>query len=246
MPEDRSVAFPASHCPTCGTPIKPYDNVPVLAWFWLGGRCRACKETISGLYPTVEALGGVFAILLFRRVVPDLGDLDVAHLAAFAWYGWLLFALLGLTFIDLRHQIIPDEFSMYSVPVGVAGAALLGWLGYVGAPTWQQSVIGALCGGLFLGAISIAARLYYGFEAMGWGDVKLLALLGAYFGALPALPTVLILASMTASIVGVVFAAIKRKSLKMGIPLGPFLALAAVVWLFFSEHLPKIGVTPLF
>lgn len=136
MPEDRSVVFPGSACPSCGTAIRPYDNVPVLAWFWLGGKCRACKSKISPLYPMVEALFAVAMALLFRHVVTDLADFDAAHLTAFVWYGWLFFAILAMTFIDLRHRIIPDEFSIYSVPVGVGGAALLGYLGYEGAPTW--------------------------------------------------------------------------------------------------------------
>lgn len=235
MPEDRSVVWPGSACPRCGTSIRPYDNVPVLAWFWLRGKCRACGQPISALYPVVEALTGVVAVLLFRHVIPDLGDLDGAHLAAFLWYGWLLFALLGLTFIDLRHQIIPDEFSLYSVPFGVGGAWLLGWLGYDGAPTWQQSVVGAAVGGLSLGLLAFVAWLIYRYEAMGLGDVKLLAMLGAWLGALPALPVVLMIAATTASVVGVAMAVARGKSLKMGIPFGPFLALGAVVWVFFGD-----------
>ncbi|MFZ5479911.1 MAG: prepilin peptidase [Myxococcota bacterium] len=237
IPEDRSVVWPGSACPRCGTPIRAYDNVPVLAWFWLGGRCRACKGRISGLYPTVEALTGVLAVLLFRRVVPDLGAFDAAHLVAFAWYGWLVFAMLALTFIDLRWQIIPDEFSVYSVPVGVAGAALLGWLGYDGAPTWQQSVVGALVGGGGLALVSFVAWKVYGYEAMGLGDAKLLAMFGAWFGAYPAVVVILFMAAVSGSVVGLVFAAIRRKGLKMAFPFGPFLALGATAWLFFRESI---------
>jgi leader peptidase (prepilin peptidase)/N-methyltransferase len=237
MPEDRSIAWPGSACPKCGTPIKPYDNVPVLAWFWLGGKCRACKATISGLYPTVEALFGVLAVLIFRRVVPDLGDLDTAHVLAVGWYGWLVFALLGATFIDLRHLIIPDSFSIYLIPIAVGGCALLGHLGYHGAPTWQQSVVGALVGGGFLGLVSGAAYLWYRYEAMGWGDVKLLALLGAWFGAIPAVPVILMIAAVTGSVVGVTLAIVRRKGLKMGIPFGPYLALGGLLWFFFGNQL---------
>lgn len=237
MPEDRSVVWPGSACPRCGTAIRPYDNVPVLAWFWLRGKCRACGLPISALYPTMEALTGVLAVLLFRRVVPDLADVDAAHLVAFAWYGWFLFALLGLTFVDLRHHIIPDWFSLYSVPVGVGGAALLGWLGYVGAPTWQQSAVGAAVGGAALGLVAGAAWLVYRYEAMGLGDAKLFAMLGAWLGALPALPAILMIAATTGSVVGIGLAIARGKSLKMSIPFGPFLALGAVVWLFFGDAL---------
>jgi leader peptidase (prepilin peptidase)/N-methyltransferase len=204
---------------------------------WLGGKCRACKAPISPLYPIIEALTGVMALLLFRHLVPDLGYVDGGHLVAFVWYGWLLFALLGLTFIDVRHAIIPDEFSIYAVPVGVGGAALLGVLGYPDALTWQQSVIGALVGGGSLGLLTLAATWWYGYEAMGWGDAKLFALLGAYFGALPALPTILMIAAVSGSIVGITLAIRRGRGLKMSLPFGPFLALGAVAWLFFGEAL---------
>lgn len=237
MPEDRSVVYPGSACPRCGTAIRPYDNVPVLAWLWLGGKCRACRSPISPLYPLVEALFGVLAVLLFRHVVPDLGDVDRTHLVAFVWYGWLMFALVGLTFIDLRHAIIPDEFSIYSVPVGVGGAALLGALGYAGAPTWQQSVLGALVGGGSLALLVLGASWWYGHEAMGWGDAKLFAMLGAWFGAIPALPAILMIAAVSGSVVGVALAVRRGRGLKMSIPFGPFIALGAVAWLFFGDAL---------
>lgn len=231
MPEDRSVVWPGSACPTCGTAIKPYDNVPVLAWMWLGGRCRACRQPISALYPTVEALFGVLTFLLFRRVMPDLADIDSAHLAAFVWYGWLLFALVALTFIDLRHYIIPDEFSIYSVPVGVAGALLVGWLGYTGAPTWQGSVVGALVGGGFLAAVMGVYWLVRRQEGMGLGDVKLLAMLGAWFGPVAIFP-ILMMASIAGSIVGITVAIARRTGLQLALPFGPFLALGALIWLY--------------
>lgn len=237
MPEDRSVVWPGSACPVCGTPIRPYDNVPIFAWLWLGGKCRDCKTPISVLYPTIEALFGVFAVLLFRRVIPDLALLDTAHLVAWAWYLWLLFALIALTFIDLKHQIIPDPFSIYSVPVGVGGAALLQWLGYPDGLTWQQSVVGAAAGGTVLLPL---LGLYYMFRreaGMGWGDPKLLALLGAYFGVYAVIGPILIVAATVGSAIGIVIALLRRRSLRIALPFGPFLAVGAIVWLFFSEHI---------
>ncbi len=237
MPEDRSVVYPGSACPSCGTAIKPYDNVPVLAWLWLGGKCRACKASISPLYPLVEAMFGVLAVLLFRHVVRDIAYFDAPHLVAFVWYGWLCFAIVAMTFIDLRHKIIPDEFSIYSVPVGIGGAALLHGLGYELAPTWQQSVVGALAGGgLLLGVIGLG-WLVYKREAMGMGDAKLLAAFGAWFGALPAIPAILIVGSVVGSLIGVSAALATRSSLKLAIPFGPFLGFGAIVWLFFGDNL---------
>jgi leader peptidase (prepilin peptidase)/N-methyltransferase len=237
MPEDRSVVYPGSACPSCGASIKPYDNVPVFAWIWLRGRCRSCKAEISPLYPMVEALFAVAMALLFRHVVPDLADFNAAHLVAFVWYGWLFFAILAMTFIDLRHRIIPDEFSIYSVPVGILGAAFLGYLGYEHAPSWQQSVIGALVGGGLIAALIGGYWLWKGEEGMGWGDAKLLALFGAYFGAFPALLFILFSASVVGSIVGVSTALAKRSSLKLAIAFGPFLGMGAVLWMFFGRQI---------
>jgi leader peptidase (prepilin peptidase)/N-methyltransferase len=242
MPEDRSVVWPGSACPACGTAIKPYDNVPVLAWMWLRGKCRACKQPISALYPVVEALFGVLTFLLFRRVIPDLSYVDTGHLVAFVWYGWLVFALVALSFIDLRHYIIPDQFSIYSVPVGVAGAALVGWLGYTGAPTWQGSVVGAMVGGGFLAAVIGVYWLVRRQEGMGMGDVKLLAMLGAWFGPIALFP-ILLMASVAGSVVGVTLAITRRTGLQLALPFGPFLALGALIWLYAGRVLePAVTV----
>ncbi|MBM4389600.1 MAG: prepilin peptidase [Deltaproteobacteria bacterium] len=264
MPEDRSVVSPRSACPSCGTPIAAYDNIPVLSWFVLRGRCRHCKASISPLYPLVEAQFAVLAALLFRRVVPDLGNLDTAHLVAFIWYFWLCFAVLAMTFIDLRHSIIPDEFSIYSVPVGVGGAALLGFLGYEGAPTWQQSLVGASAGGLGIAAIIGLYWVLTRQEGMGWGDAKLMALFGAYFGPFPGLFAVLMIGSTTGALVGGSAAlaqiiarppewpgeaglsgparlgqylASLRRRFQVAVPFGPFLGMGAVAWLFFGQSL---------
>lgn len=240
MPEDRSVVHPRSACPCCGAMIQARDNIPVLSWLILRGRCRSCAAPISPLYPTVEALFGVLAVLLFRHVVPDLGALDAPHLVAFGWYFYLLFALVALTFIDLRHAIIPDAFSIHGVPVGVGGAALLGVLGYVGAPSWQQALVGALAGGVVLLPLMGVYWLIRRVEGMGWGDVKLLALIGSYFGAMPALLAVLLVAAMVGSAVGIALAVARRGSLKLQLPFGPFLALGALVWLHGGATLSRV------
>ena len=125
MPEDRSVVTPRSACPQCGAPVRAWDNIPVLSWFILRGRCRSCAGPISPMYPTVEALFGVLTVLLFRKVIPDIADLNLPHILTFVWYGYLLFALVALSLIDLRHSIIPDPFSIYGVPVGIAPAVCL-------------------------------------------------------------------------------------------------------------------------
>lgn len=237
IPEDRSVVRPGSSCPHCGHPVRPYDNVPVLAWFWLRGRCRDCRSPISPLYPTVEALFGVLAALLFRRVIPDLGAVDTGHLLAYAWYFWLLLALVALTFIDLRHYIIPDAFSIYSVPIAIGGAALLPHFGYVDAPSWQQSVVGAAGAG---GLILVIMGVYYLIrheEGMGFGDAKLMALLGGYFGLFPGTMYILILASTLGALVGLALMWSQGRGFRSALPFGPFLALGALAWLYAGEVL---------
>ena len=187
MPEDRSVVHPPSHCPACGSGIRWYDNVPVLSWLILRARCRDCGTPISSLYPTIELLTGCVAWLVYQRIITGPQDLDLAHGAAFVVY--LLFAamLIAQTFIDVRHYIIPDELSIYAAPFGIAACGLLGWLGYTGAPTWKQSVLGAVLGAGLLGFVMVAFWLIRRKEGMGLGDVKLLAMIGA-FSARTAVP----------------------------------------------------------
>lgn len=250
LPEDRSVVWPGSACPACGTPIKPYDNVPVLAWMWLRGRCRACHSPISPLYPVIELLTGLVAWLLFQRVVTGPEHYDLAHLAAFLVAFLFAAALIAQTFIDVRHYIIPDELSVYAVPFGVAAGALLAWLGYDGpllAVGWQASVVGALAGGGVLGSVMGLYWLVRREEGMGFGDVKLLAMMGAFLGALPAVPFVLFVASVAGALVGVPLALLRGQGLRAALPFGPFLALAGMLWLLHGPELiqrwfPGVGM----
>jgi leader peptidase (prepilin peptidase)/N-methyltransferase len=232
MPHDQSVVHPPSRCPSCGAGVRPRDNIPVLSWFILRGKCRDCTHPISPIYPAVELLTAMVAWLLFRRFVPTAADVDAAHLAAFGVY--LVFAamLIASTFIDVRHYIIPDELSIYAVPVGVAACALLTHLGYPGAPTWREAVLGAFFGGGSLAAVMGLYWLVRRREGMGMGDVKLLAMLGAFLGPWPALPFILFVSSATGALVGIPMAMTKGRGLSTALPFGPFLALAALLYLF--------------
>lgn len=240
MPEDRSVVWPGSACPSCGTAIKPYDNVPLLAWLWLRGRCRACSSPISVLYPVVELLTGLVAWLVFRRIIEGPQHYDLGHVAAFLVLFLFACLLIAQTFIDVRHYIIPDELSIYAIPAGVAAATLLEWLGYsgtLGAVGWQQSVLGALAGGLGLGSVMGLYWLVRREEGMGFGDVKLLAMMGAFLGALPAVPFTLFVASVAGAVVGVPLALAKGQGLRAALPFGPFLALGGMIWLLHGPEL---------
>lgn len=250
MPEDRSVVSPGSHCPACGSAIRPWDNIPLLSWLILRARCRDCGIKISALYPAIELLTGLVFWLVFRRVVPDAMALDAGHLVAAGLLCAFSAMLIGLTFIDLRHYIIPDEFSIYAAPLGIFGfwgVAALGVDPVVGATGWQDAVVGAFIGGGVLAAIMGAYWLVRREEGMGMGDVKLVAMMGAFLGAAPAVPFILVLASMIGAVVGVGLVLFGGKGLKTAVPFGPFLALAAMIYVLHGpelvvRHLPGFAL----
>ncbi|MEL6346117.1 MAG: prepilin peptidase [Myxococcota bacterium] len=231
MPDDRSIVSPPSHCPSCGSNIRPYDNIPVISWILLRGRCRDCGTHISTLYPTIELLTGVLAWLLFRNLFPTAASLDLAHGAAFVYYLGFVSALIALTFIDIRHFIIPDEFSIYAAPFAIGGMALLGWLGYPDAIGWKMSFLGAGIGGMILFTITMFWRVVRQYEGMGMGDVKLLTFIGAVVGPFPGVFFVMIVASLFGVIVGVPLGILSGRGWRYALPFGPFLAGASILWL---------------
>jgi leader peptidase (prepilin peptidase)/N-methyltransferase len=243
MPEDRSVSHPPSHCPSCGSGIRPYDNIPIVSWLLLRGKCRDCQNPISSLYPTIELLTGLIAWLLYRSLIPNVEALDGAHAVAFFFYFSLAAMLIAESFIDIRHYIIPDELSIYAVPYAIGGIALLDWMDYpfsIGAalPMWQYSVLGALFGGGLLLGVALIWRLLRGYDGMGMGDVKLLALIGAVVGPFPGLVFILLLSATSAVLVGLPLSIMSGRGLRStALPFGPFLALAAILWML---HGPEI------
>ncbi|MEE2751209.1 MAG: prepilin peptidase, partial [Myxococcota bacterium] len=228
MPEDRSVVRPRSQCPSCGHMVRAQDNVPLLSWAVLRGRCRDCEWAIPIRYPAVEALVGVLSLLLFRHLVPAAEFITGASLTTWALYLVFLTMLVATTFIDLRHYIIPDEFSIWAIPAGVAATTLLNYLGQPGIPDWKSSLLGALLGGGILAAVMGGYWLIRREEGMGFGDVKLLAMLGAWLGALPAVPVIILLSSIAGSIIGILMMFSGDRGLRSQIPFGPFLALGGV------------------
>jgi leader peptidase (prepilin peptidase) / N-methyltransferase len=215
LPRGESVVFPASHCPCCDTQIKPYDNVPVLSWLWLRGRCRACHSSISARYPIVEA---VTAALLVAVVLDKGADRD-------AWLGIAFVVLLvPVTLIDLDHRIIPNTLMLVGTVVSVALILLTD----PGALT-EHLIAAAAAGGFLL----IAALAYP--SGMGMGDVKLAAVMGLFLGRNVA--PAMFVALITGSLVGAAIIAKKgaKEGRKTGIPFGPYLAFGGLVGLFAGD-----------
>lgn len=235
-PHDASL-LPRSHCPSCGAPIRPIDLVPVLSWLWLRGRCRDCAGPISPTYPMIEILGGALGWLLFQRFVTDPADLTLASLAAWCVYFVFCAAMVVMSYVDLRHAIIPDQTSSWAIPVGVASMIGLQWVGFSGWPavSWQQSVLGAVAGGLVLGLFAVIGRLISGREALGWGDAKIMAMIGSFLGAIPGVWVVLLAGSLLAVAIGLVHLILTRR--RSYLPLGPVLGLVSVTYVLYGDVL---------
>jgi len=221
LPHDRSVVRPRSHCPRCQTMIAWYDNVPLLSYVLLGGCCRACRTRISPLYPAVEALTGALAVALWIRLGPTL---------AFAGYLAFAAALVTITFIDLDHRIIPDVISLPGIALGL----LLSFVSPLVRPF--DALLGAVAGGGFLLLVAGLYQFVRGHEGMGGGDVKLLAMIGAFLGWQSLFVTVMV-ASIVGSIIGIALMLYQRADSKLAIPFGPFLACGALVHLFFGDRI---------
>jgi leader peptidase (prepilin peptidase) / N-methyltransferase len=226
MPKDESIAFPASHCPKCQRPIAWYDNIPIVSFLFLRARCRNCHAKISWQYPLIEALTGALFVLFFTV----WGFTPKGFL-----YLYLALALLVQTVIDFRYRIIPDAITLPAIVVGIAASTAFPEIhGQLSALAgFRESLVGMLAGGGFLYAVGTVAEKILKKEAMGGGDVKLLAAIGAALGWRGVLLTIF-LSSITGSIAGI-YAKLKRGDEL--IPYGPFLALGAFLHMFFGPQL---------
>lgn len=221
MPKNESIVSPPSHCPLCSYQIRWYDNIPLLSYLFLRGKCRGCGAHISFQYPLVELLNGILALFLFLRFGPTL---------VFAALFLFCSALVVITFIDIEHQIIPDEISLSGI---VAGFALSFFLK---GHTWLNSLLGILLGG---GSLLLVAYLYQrltGKEGMGGGDIKLLAMMGAFLGW-KSVPFIIFTSSLAGSLIGISIMLFQKKDSKLAIPFGPYLAFGAVLYIFCGKAL---------
>ena len=221
LPLGESIVTPPSRCPACGTRVAPYDNVPVLSWMVLGGRCRSCRTRISVRYPLIELSNGILWALVLRAA-PSWGD---AATGAF-----LVSSCLALLAIDYDHQILPDWITLPGIAVGLA-------LSFVSVRrTPIEAALGAAlgAGGLFL--LAFTYEKIAGQEGMGLGDVKMLGMIGALLGPAGVVLT-LLLGSVSGSIVGLGLILTRGGSAKTKLPFGVFLALGAIAAFFFGDAL---------
>lgn len=221
IPEGKSIAHPPSSCPTCGTAIRFYDNIPILSYLLLRGRCRRCRAPIPLRYPMVEALTGMAAVALVMKF-----DLTWAAGVYFVFVA----LLLVITFIDIDHQIIPDRLSLPGIPL------FFGLAFGIPQVTWQASLLGILAGGGILYLVAVGYQLATGRDGMGGGDIKLLAMIGALIGWQGILFTIFF-SSLSGTLVGLGLALPTGGSLKRRLPFGPFLAAGAIAYVFFGPEL---------
>jgi leader peptidase (prepilin peptidase)/N-methyltransferase len=220
LPLRESLLWPRSRCPQCAKTIAWYDNLPILSYFWLRGRCRACRRRISWRYPLVEALNAAgYGLIIWR----------FGFSASALVYLLLWSSLIVISFIDLDHMIIPDRITLPGIALGlVAGTLLL--------PRWWDSVLGLLVGGGILYFMAWISPYLFGKEGMGGGDIKLLAMIGAFLGWKPAILTIFF-GGLLGAVVGVTLMGVRVITREAYLPFGPFLSLGAVVAILYGQEI---------
>jgi len=216
-----NLATPNSHCPHCKAAIKPWQNIPLLSYLLLGGKCSVCAQPISTRYPLLELTTGLMTMILawYFQLSPALLGAVI-----FTW------SLIALTMIDIDHQLLPDDITL---PLLWLGLLLNLNATYVSLP---EAVIGAMAGYLILWGVYQVFRLLTGKEGMGYGDFKLLAALGAWMGW-QALPLIILLSSLVGAIMGIAMMIIKRRGRDIPIPFGPYLAMAGWIALLWGDDI---------
>ncbi len=219
IPRGKSIVYPPSSCPVCGARIKWYDNIPVLSYILLEGRCRSCKSKISPVYPIVELLSAIYTVLVY---------LKFGLTVDFTFYLIFGYMLIVGSFIDLFHYIIPDGISL--------GLAFIGLLFGLYKHALVHSIVGFAFGFVLLLFVAILGKAIFKKEAMGGGDIKLLGALGTFVGIKGVLFT-LFVASLFGSFVGIILMALGKVSMSQKIPFGPYLSLSAIIYIFVGVHI---------
>ena len=216
-----SLAFPGSHCPSCNAEIKPMHNIPVISYLFLRGRCAHCSVSIPIRYPLIELLTAAIWVVC---------GLSFGVSNALAAAMLLTAVLISLTAIDLDHQLLPDNLTLPLLWVGLLINIDATFV------SLESAVLGAVFGYLCLWSVYWLFKIITGKEGMGYGDFKLLAALGAWFG-LSALPTIVLLSSLVGAIVGIALIVMRRQDRETPMPFGPFLAGAGLIHLFYPDLL---------
>lgn len=238
LPRNESIAFPPSHCTNCDAPIKSYQNIPVISYLLLGGKCSSCKQPISAIYPIVELLTAVLVTLLFYKYGVTFETFV---------YVVLTLSLIVITFIDLEHFIIPNVITFPGIIIGLAYNLLItdwglllkiiprldfGNIFYIVPKVPAlNSLSGIIVGGGSLLLIAYLYQIIRKREGMGMGDVKLLAMLGAFLGVNGVFFTILI-SSLVGSVIGIILILKQRGDMRLALPYGPFISFAAILFLF--------------
>lgn len=224
LPRGMSVLRPRSHCPACGTLVRWFDNIPVLSYLVLRGRCRVCRKPISPRYPALELAAGILAAGIVARF-----GLTIVGLEAML----LVMLLLPLAFIDLEHHLLPDLLTLPGLAIGLA----FSWAG--GLVPLSEALMGAVVGAGLPYAVMVAYRRLRGVEGMGLGDVKLLAMIGAFLGWRGMLLT-LGVGATGGALVGLTLIAVGRGRRDTELPFGTFLSAAGVVVLFAESTIVRV------
>ncbi len=224
VPRRKSIVFPSSHCPKCNSPIRAIDNIPILSYMLLGGKCRDCNERIRIRYPVVEGMNALLYVLVLWRF-----GLNAYSIISMVFVS----AMIVITFIDLDFQIIPDVITLPGIAIGLILSLFILVDPYDRTENIGviNSVVGMLSGG---GAFYIIAMLSRG--GMGGGDIKMMGMVGAFLGWKGVLMTTFI-GSFTGAIIGIFLMVFKGKGRKAKIPFGPFLALGSLCSLFVGQEL---------
>jgi leader peptidase (prepilin peptidase)/N-methyltransferase len=231
MPRGKSVVAPSSRCTSCGNPIKFYDNIPVLSYIVLGGRCRSCGEKLSIRYPLVELLNAVLYVILLERFGFDPPWVVLA-------YCMFVSSLVVIFFIDLEHQIIPNSITLPGIPIAVVlGASVLpDPFSPADRLGWQASIIGCLAGGGSFYLVAVLGKAILKKDAMGGGDIKMMALVGGMLGWKAIILTTFF-GSLLGSVIGISLILIKGREWGARIPFGPYLALGSLVSLLWGNDI---------
>ena len=221
IPRNESIVYPASHCPKCHTTIKPIDNIPLLSYILLKGRCRNCKSKISIRYPVVEFLTGFIYLQIYLVYGLSIQTLIYIILSS---------ALIIISFIDLNEQIVPDVISLPGIVIGFIISFFIPYISFI------NSALGILAGGGIILIIGLAGSVIFKKEAMGGGDVKLAAMIGAFLGWRYIIIS-LFLGFFLGAIVGIILILSKIKSREDVVPFGPFIVLGSFITLLWGEKI---------